>query len=508
MAEITSLSTLTKTSVDSNDFLLVANSSTKAAKKLQLQTLFPAVSTGGTSSETIYTSATLTNKNQIVFKGIKSGDTGLLTVATSSSNIVLTVLEAGIDLSLCNNAISGFLTGVDFSGTVTGECGVTNGGTGLSTISKGQLLYASADNVIAATTAMSTNGQLLIGNATNGYPSVATLAAGSGNLTIVNGPGTITLDANLSSLSANLDTGSYNIDLNTNYISDDGSDRGLYVHTNGKVILNDSGSTLTTADATGQLNIQGTTTTAIKIGNSGAYQTNYDIVGTNSASGTNAANLRIFAATSGGGDKTGGDLLLFAGAGTGSGAGGALSLSAGDAASGTPGSVLLKTYTTGGSETTAITVDSSQDVSVEVGNLFVKAKPIYARASATAAFIQYQGAPATTDDGTTAISASNILTGIVECTPTADRSKATDTATNLINSLSLTADNDSFDFSLISLATDGTSDITITAGTGVTLIGNMKVKSQDDADDAGYAGVGRFRIRRTGSSSVRMYRIA
>lgn len=37
-----------------------------------------------------------------------------------------------------------------------------------------------------------TNGQLLIGNGT-GY-SVATLAAGSGNITITNGPGTITLD--------------------------------------------------------------------------------------------------------------------------------------------------------------------------------------------------------------------------------------------------------------------------------------------------------------------------
>ena len=370
MAEITSLSTLSKTSVAATDFLLVANSSTKAAKKLQLQTLFPAVSTGGTSSETIYTSATLTNKNQIVFKGIKSGDTGLLTVATSSNNIELTVLEAGIDLSLCNNATSGFLTGIDFSGTVTGECGVTNGGTGLSTISKGQLLYASADNVIAATTAMSTDGQLLIGHTANGYPSVATLTAGS-NMTVTNGGGSITLAASLSSLAANLDTGSYNIDLNTNYISDDGSDRGLYVHTNGKVILNDSGSTLTTADATGQLNIQGTTTTAIKIGNSGAYQTNYDIVGTNSASGTNAANLRIFAATSGGGDKTGGDLLLFAGAGTGSGAGGALSLSAGDAASGTPGSVLLRTYTTGGSDTTALTVDSNQDVTVNAGSLII-----------------------------------------------------------------------------------------------------------------------------------------
>ena len=370
MAEITSLSTLSKTSVAATDFLLVANSSTKAAKKLQLQTLFPAVSTAGTSSETIYTSATLTNKNQIVFKGIKSGDTGLLTVATSSNNIELTVLEAGIDLSLCNNTTSGFLTGVDFSGTVTGECGVTNGGTGLSTISKGQLLYASADNVIAATTAMSTNGQLLIGNATNGYPSVATLTAGS-NMTIVNGAGTIELRASLSSLAANLDTGSYNIDLNTNYISDDGSDRGIYVHTNGKVILNDSGSTLTTADATGQLNIQGTTTTAITIGNSGAYQVNYDITTTTSGSGTNGAKLNIYAGTAGGGDKAGGALALFGGTATGTGAGGNVDLLAGDSASGTPGSVLLRTYTTGGSATTAVTVDSNQDVTVNAGSLII-----------------------------------------------------------------------------------------------------------------------------------------
>ena len=256
------------------------------------------------------------------------------------------MLEAGIDLSLCNNATSGFVTGVDFTGSVTGECAVANGGTGLSTITKGQVLYASADNVIAATSAMSTNGQLLIGNATNGYPSVATLTAGS-NMTVTNGAGTITLAASLSSLAANLDTGSYNIDLNTNYISDDGSDRGLYVHTNGKVILNDSGSTLTTGEATGQLNVQGSTSTAITIGNTAAYQSNYDIVGTNSASGTNGADLRIYAATAGGGNMTGGDLELFAGAGTGSGAGGSLKLSAGDAASGTPGSINFHTYDAG-----------------------------------------------------------------------------------------------------------------------------------------------------------------
>ena len=370
MAEITSLSTLSKTNALATDFLLVANSSTKAARKFQLTSLYPTVSTAGTSSETIYTSATLTNKNQIVFKGIASGDTGLLTVATTSNNVVLTVLEAGIDLSLCNNVTSGFISGIDFTGTVTGECGVTNGGTGLSTITKGSLLYASADDTIAATAAMSTNGQLLIGNATNGYPSVATLTAGT-NMTVTNGAGAITLAASLTTLTANLDTASFNIDLNTNYISGDGSDRGIYVHTNGRVILNDAGSTITTAEATGQLNIQGSTASAITIGNTAAYQAAYTIGNVTSASGVAGAALSISSATAGGGNFAGGALSLLAGAGTGSGAGGSLTLAAGDAASGTAGSVLLRTYTSAGTLTTALTASTTQDVTIDAGNLII-----------------------------------------------------------------------------------------------------------------------------------------
>ena len=71
----------------------------------------------------------------------------------------------------------------------------------------------------------------------------------------------------------------------------------------------------------------------------------------------------------------------------------------------------------------------------------------------------------------------------------------------------LTANGDSFDFSVINLATDGTSFITLTAGSNVTLVGNMIVSAQDVAEDAFTSGVGRFRIRRTSPTAVTMYRI-
>jgi len=123
-------------------------------------------------------------------------------------------------------------------------------------------------------------------------------------------------------------------------------------------------------------------------------------------------------------------------------------------------------------------------------------------------FKRYQGTQATTDNGTTAISAANVLTGIIQCTPDADRSKATDSASNFISTLGLTDDNDSFDFSLINLATDGTSHITITSGASVTLVGCMVVSAQDLAEDAFTSGVGRFRIKRSSGSACTMFRIA
>jgi hypothetical protein len=350
MAKVTDLGTLAKTSVASTDFLLVTNSNSGQSKKLTVESLFPSVSTAGTSSESLYNSATLTNKNQIAFKGIKSGDTGLLTVGTTSSNIVLTVLEAGVDLSLCNNATSGFISGIDFTGTVTGVNPVVNGGTGISTIAKGAMLYASAEDTIAATAAMSTNGQLLIGNATTGYPSVATLTAGSG-ITITNAAGAITLAATITNAEANIDmrnaanNATYNVDLvgGTAFISGDGTAEGLTVDNDGKVFVGQGTPTAAFADT---LNIKG-----------GIRFTN-----------TDAPTIKPTATTS----STAGQAVTIEGGGSAGAAAGHLVLTAGrDTSGSSDGTIQLKTYTSGTATAGLSVAAEGQNVSIDTGNLVI-----------------------------------------------------------------------------------------------------------------------------------------
>ena len=364
----TDLQTLAKTTVDAYDFIPVQNSVTIREKKLTVASLFPSLATTGSSSEDIWIS--ITNKNQLNFKGIKSGDTDLLTVATDSNNIVLTALEAGIDLSLCNNATSAFTSGVDFTSLITGECSVTNGGTGLSTISKGAMLYASADDTIAATTAMSTNGQLLIGNATNGYPSVATLTAGT-NMTITNGAGSITLAASITNAAANIDmydgsSTTYNIDLNSNngWISGNGTDEGLTVDADGKVFV---GEGTPTPHFTEALNIKG----GIRFSNDTAPT----IKPNDTASSTAGQKVTIHGGSSASGNA--GDLELAAGtAASGGGNGGHVLVIGGNEAGGTAGSIKNSVYNGSGAEVEALTVvggSTTPAVKVGAGNLVISA---------------------------------------------------------------------------------------------------------------------------------------
>jgi len=493
------LVTLAKTSVDNNDFLEIANSASGLPKKISVTTLFPTMATAGSSSEDIFVS--ITNKNQLNFKGIKSGDTGLLTATTTSNNILLTVLEAGIDLSLCNNVTAGFMSSVDFTSTITGECAVTNGGTGLSAIAKGALLYADEANSLKATAALSANGQILIGNATTGVPSVANITGGT-NMTVSNGSGTITLNANQTNAEANFDLRNaaddttYNIDTHNGegYISGTGADGGLTVDNSSRVYIGANSTKVFSEILTlaGNLRFTGASTikpTAVGSSDTGAALT---VEGGESVNGA-AGNININA-----------------GEATGSGTAGSIVVTSGKSASGTDGNIQLKTHTVGGVATAGLTIDGgNQDVTVNTGDLIMSTGNIYMRGSSSPNIIKYQGTPADAGDNTDAVTAAQILTGIVTVNPGADRTKAVDTASNLISGLGLGADQDAFDFVFINLGEDSENrDITLTGGTHVTLVGNMHISSPDTADASIASGSAQFRIRRTGAAAVTLYRIA
>ena len=251
MAEIKDLTVLPKGSVTNNHTLLAVDSVANVPYQFTLNGLFPTVSTVGVGGHTLYNSPTLTAQNNIPFKGIK-GSNAKLTVTTADSNLLLTLVEAQIDLDNCSNSTALFLKTVNLA-TNVGETvlGVTNGGTGLSTIAKGGMLYASGANTIAALAAPS-DGQLLIGD-TGGVPQWATLAAGS-NISLTPSAGGLTIASTLATLTANLDAANYNIDLGTGWISGDGTNEGLRVDTSGKVFIGQSAPSATFSET---LNIAG-----------------------------------------------------------------------------------------------------------------------------------------------------------------------------------------------------------------------------------------------------------
>jgi hypothetical protein len=94
--------------------------------------------------------------------------------------------------------------------------------------------------------------------------------------------------------------------------------------------------------------------------------------------------------------------------------------------------------------------------------------------------------------------------GILVITPTADRTKSTPTATQLIENIldvdgeAITAASyEAFEFSIINLSTGRT--ITLSAGTGVTLVGNMTVAISSS---------GRFQMIKISTAAVELYRLA
>ena len=326
---ISSLTLIAKTSIGATHYLPLADG-TAANYKLLIQDLFPAMNTLGTSSESLFVS--VTNKNTLNFKGIKSLD-NLLTVSTASNNITLQVNPANIDLSLCDNTTSGFITGpVSLSSGVTGTLPVANGGTGLATLTANSLFVGNGTSALTAL-GIATNGQIPIGR-TGLSPVLANITAGT-NVTVTNGAGSITIAASLTTLTQNLNGAGYNI-YGLGWLSGDGQNEGIAVNSAGKVFV---GSSTPTAFYTYDLNVNNS------IAMNGNV-TQYISMGSSATPGS----LIIEAADSSAAGVAGGTLWVTGGAAT-TGNGGAINIAAGDVASGTgaAGGVTIQAGAAGGS---------------------------------------------------------------------------------------------------------------------------------------------------------------
>ena len=364
---ISSLTLIAKTSIGATHYLPLADG-TSANYKLLIQDLFPAMNTLGAASEALFVS--VTNKNTLNFKGIRSLD-GLLTVATASNNVTLQVNPGSIDLSLCNNATSAFVTGpVSLTSGISGTLPVANGGTGLTTLTANSLFIGNGTSALTAL-GVATNGQIPIGR-TGLSPVLAAITAGT-NVTVTNGAGSITIAASLTTLTANLNGAGYNI-YGLGWLSGDGQNEGIAINSAGRVFIGSStpaafynydlnvnngiglnGSSIqyismSSSATPSALLIQGTTSTSASTGGSMIITagTGSAIAGGGIAyfSGGDAAG-----AMGGGGvvltggtsvTGTGGNIALNAGAPTGAGTGGNILLNPGTTVGGTSGIVRLQ----------------------------------------------------------------------------------------------------------------------------------------------------------------------
>jgi hypothetical protein len=320
MPTISSLSTIAHTSLGVNDYLLVANGVAATNRKLLATDLFPTLNTLGTTSESLFVS--ITNKTTLNFKGIKSLS-NLITIATASNNITVNFSPNLLDLSLCDNTTSNFLSSVNLTTNVTGTLPVANGGTGGTSFTANSLLLGNGSSALASLGA-ATNGQLVIGR-TGLSPVLATLTAGT-NITITNGSGTISIAASLSTLTAALNAASYNI-YGFGWLSGDGNSEGIAIDSSGRVFI---GSTTPSAFFDQDLNIKN----GISLKGDSAQFIKMTSVAT-------ASDLVVAGGTSTSSGSNGGDLYLLAGDGGAAADGGNVFIRGGLPGSGTPGLVFV-----------------------------------------------------------------------------------------------------------------------------------------------------------------------
>ena len=183
MAKVEDFPVITKANVTSNHVLYLVNQLADTDHKFVLNTIFPTISNVGSAGQAIHNG--LTNISQFNLRKLAAASTssGALTATThSDGHLLITLVEASLDLNNCDNSTSGFLSTVNLASNVGSTVlPVANGGTGLATITANSVLIGNGTSNVS-TVDMSTKGHLLVGD---GSGSPTTLAVGTNGYFLV-----------------------------------------------------------------------------------------------------------------------------------------------------------------------------------------------------------------------------------------------------------------------------------------------------------------------------------
>ena len=214
MAKVETFPLLGTTSVLADHVIYVVNETADTDNKLQLNTLFPTISDNGSAGQLLHTGS-LTNLTQINLKKIATASTssGALTATThADGHLLISLVEASLNLANCSNSSSGFITTVNLATNVGSTIlPVANGGTGAASLTDGGILLGSGTGAVTAMAVLA-KGSIIAGDGTtdpavvtvgtNGYLLQADSTAGAGvswlqTLPVANGgTGATTLTAN------------------------------------------------------------------------------------------------------------------------------------------------------------------------------------------------------------------------------------------------------------------------------------------------------------------------
>jgi len=104
--------------------------------------------------------------------------------------------------------------------------------------------------------------------------------------------------------------------------------------------------------------------------------------------------------------------------------------------------------------------------------------------------------------GSATISGLEIARGVIRGQPSGDVNWTTESKTDIQAVLNMSIGNSMLQFSIINEATDGTSDITLVAGTGMYgITGSAVIKARDTADDANSSGSALFGLHLRGNGT-------